>query len=145
MQQKFHTDGQEVHTHFVPKPDHVGFSTVVHGGIVATLLDEIMVWACAVQTSSFAYCAELNVRYQKPVLPEKAYIARARLDENKKNRIFISSGEVVDEQGVVYATSTGKYIPIPWEQAVKMFADFEGEPEEIKRIIDKIRERSFGK
>jgi hypothetical protein len=35
------------------------------------LLDEIMVWACAVQTKRFAFCAELNVRFLSRIGREK--------------------------------------------------------------------------
>src|ERR1041385_3913787 len=40
---RFETDGQVVTARFTPRPEHIGFKQVVHGGIVATLLDEIMV------------------------------------------------------------------------------------------------------
>src|SRR6185436_143631 len=66
---RFETDGKCVRTRFVPKPEHVGFQQVVHGGILSTLLDEIMVWACAVQTKRFGFCAELSVRFLKPAEP----------------------------------------------------------------------------
>jgi uncharacterized protein (TIGR00369 family) len=145
MHQKFHTDGLEVHSPFFPQKDHAGFTAVVHGGITATLLDEIMVWACAVQTSSFAYCAEMTVRYQKPVLPGGSYLAKSRLDQNKKNRIFAASAEVVDESGAVYASATGKYVPIPFEEALKLFDDFEGEASEVKKMIDHLRSGTLGR
>ena len=54
LQLRFHADGDEVRTRFVPRPEHIGFKGVVHGGLLATLLDEIMVWACAVRTKRFA-------------------------------------------------------------------------------------------
>src|SRR5436309_2881661 len=47
---RFETDGKVVHGRFTPRAEHVGFRDVVHGGIISTLLDEIMVWACVVQT-----------------------------------------------------------------------------------------------
>src|SRR6185436_2207270 len=45
---RFETDGRIVQAHFVPRLEHVGFKATVHGGLIATVLDEIMVWACAV-------------------------------------------------------------------------------------------------
>jgi acyl-coenzyme A thioesterase PaaI-like protein len=47
---RFETDGRVVRARFTPRVEHVGFKQVVHGGIIATVLDEIMVWACAVPT-----------------------------------------------------------------------------------------------
>jgi len=41
---RFESDGQIVRTRFTPCPDHMGFKDVIHGGLLATVLDEIMVW-----------------------------------------------------------------------------------------------------
>ncbi|PAW72220.1 MAG: hypothetical protein B9S33_22895, partial [Pedosphaera sp. Tous-C6FEB] len=51
---RFTADGQRVHTWFTPRAEHIGFKGVTHGGILATVLDEIMVWAVAVSTRRFA-------------------------------------------------------------------------------------------
>ena len=80
---RFETDGRVVQTSFVPQGEHVGFRQTVHGGLIATLLDEIMVWACAVQTKRFAFCAELNVRFIGPVRPNEAVIASGELVSNR--------------------------------------------------------------
>src|SRR5690242_7927371 len=85
---RFETDGSIVRTHFRPRKEHVGFQGVVHGGITSTILDEIMVWACAVQTKQFAFCAELKVRFQSPLQPGTETIVTAELVENRKNRVF---------------------------------------------------------
>src|SRR5689334_4462872 len=82
----FETDGHIVRTHFTPRPEHVGFSQVVHGGILATLLDEIMVWACGVQTKRFAYCAELTVRFLQPLQPGQEVIATGELITNRRDK-----------------------------------------------------------
>src|SRR6266550_1900862 len=85
---RFETDGRIVQTHFVPRPEHIGFKQTVHGGLIATVLDEIMVWACAVQTKRFAFCAELSVRFLNPVRPGTELMAQGELAKNRRNRIF---------------------------------------------------------
>src|SRR5690349_81677 len=84
---RFETDGRIVRARFVPQPEHAGFIDVVHGGILATVLDEIMVWGCAVQTRHFSYCAEMTVRYISPSRPGEALIAEGEMIENKKGRL----------------------------------------------------------
>jgi len=84
---------------------------VVHGGILATLLDEIMVWACAVGTGKFGFCAEMNVRYQRPAVPGCVLTAEAELVTDRR-RVFEAKAEVRDEAGAVLAQATGKYMPI---------------------------------
>jgi uncharacterized protein (TIGR00369 family) len=124
---RFATDGQTVTTRFVPRPEHVGFSQTVHGGLIATLLDEMMVWACAVQTRRFAYCAELNVRFLRPVRPNQPARAVAELTANRRGRIFEAKAELRNEAGDLLATATGKYLPIKQADAQEMAKDFVGD------------------
>ena len=109
---RFETDGRIVKSGFRPRPDHIGFKKTVHGGIIATVLDEVMVWACAAQTRKFAYCAELNVRFLAPLRPDEDVVVTGELAENRRNKLFEARGELRRANGEVVATATGKYLPI---------------------------------
>ncbi len=108
---------------FHARDDHVGFKGTIHGGIISTVLDEIMVWACAVQTKRFAYCAELNVRFTSPLRPGQEVFASAELTSNRRNKLFEAKGELRDADGAVLATATGKYLPIKETEIAEMLAD----------------------
>jgi len=133
---RFETDGTIVTARVVPRREHAGFREVVHGGLVATLLDEVMVWACAVATRRFAYCAELNVRFLQPLRPGEPSILSAHLATNRKNRIFEAEGSLKTEAGVTLATSTGKYLPISEADASKLAEDFAPSGSVINQIWD---------
>ncbi|MBM3823919.1 MAG: PaaI family thioesterase [Verrucomicrobia bacterium] len=120
----FETDGVQVVTRFQLQPSHCGFQNVVHGGILATILDEVMVWACGVRTRRLAYCAEMSVRYLQPVPPQVALQARGELTEDKRGRLFLAQGDIRNEAGTILATSTGKYMPITPAAQAKMLEDF---------------------
>lgn len=121
------TDGRLVSAGFAFGPEHVGFKQTVHGGLTATVLDEVMTWACAVGARRFAYCAELNVRYLQPVRPGQKLFASAELASNRRGRVFEASGELKDESGTVLAKATGKYLPLKDEEAAGMATDFLGD------------------
>ena len=123
---RFETDGAIVQTRFVPQPEHVGFKATVHGGLIATILDEIMVWACAVQTKKFAFCAELNVRFVTPLKPGQEVLVTGELVADRK-RLFEAKAEARDSRGVIYATGSGKYLPIKEMDVAEMATDFVGE------------------
>ncbi len=129
---RFESDGRRVHTHFVPRTEHIGFRQVVHGGILSTLLDEIMVWACAVQTKRFAFCAELNVRFVKTAEPGKPINASAELTANRKDRIFEAKAELTNAAGEVLASATGKYFPIKAADVSQLLADAVGDVSWLK-------------
>jgi acyl-coenzyme A thioesterase PaaI-like protein len=112
---------------FVPRPEHVGFAATIHGGLVAAVLDEAMVWACGVNAGRFAYCAELTVRFRHPVRPATALEVVGELEENRRGRLLLARAELRGPTGQVLASATGKYIPVPSEAIEPMLADFEGD------------------
>ncbi len=124
---RFHDDGTRVLTSFIPRVEHIGFKGVTHGGLLATVLDEIMVWACAVRTRRFAFCAEMTVRFLQPASPDVELKATGRLVENRRDRIFLAAGELTDPSGTIVATATGKYLPLKAEDARGMVEDFVGD------------------
>lgn len=129
LQLRSSTDGKVVQTQFAFRPEHVGFKRTVHGGLTATVLDEIMTWACVVQARRFAYCAELNVRYLQPVRPDQPLVATAELVANRRGRLFEAKAELRDASGTVLAAATGKYLPLKEADAAWMADDFLGDLE----------------
>jgi len=65
LQLNFREENDTYITTFTPGPQHQGYDGVVHGGIVSTLLDEIMaryVYSKGVN----AVTARLEIRYRRP-------------------------------------------------------------------------------
>lgn len=124
---RFTTDGQHVHTRFTPRAEHIGFKGVTHGGLLATVLDEIMVWVVAVQTRRFAYCAELTVRFQLPARSDEELLASAALVTNRRNKLFEAKAELRNASGQTVATATGKYLPIPDAEVPTMLTELVGD------------------
>ncbi|MDY0190536.1 MAG: PaaI family thioesterase [Desulfuromonas sp.] len=69
-----------------------GWQGVVHGGILATLLDEASVYACRTLGETFV-TAELTVRYKKPVAVAQTLEISAKVVEQKR-RIFIVKAQI---------------------------------------------------
>jgi len=124
---RFHTDGRVVQTRFTPRPEHIGFKGIVHGGLITTLLDEVMVWACAVQTKRFAFCAELNVRFLNSLPPGREVLVSGEMAANRRNRIYDAKATLRDLAGTMFAEATGKYLPIKTDDLSGMVTDFVGD------------------
>jgi len=127
LRQRFETDGKLVRTRFTPRPEHAGFKGVVHGGILATLLDEIMVWACAVQTRKFGFCAEITVRFHRSATPGEELVVEAELIADRRGKLFEAKSEVRNVQGETLAQATGKYMPIREADFAELQQDMVGE------------------
>ena len=101
-----------VQTHFTPATEHIGFEGIIHGGILATVLDEAMVWAATWRGRRFCVCGEMTIRFRKAAEVGKPLIIRAAID-SARARIIQTSGEVLDAAGDLLSTASGKYVPLP--------------------------------
>jgi acyl-coenzyme A thioesterase PaaI-like protein len=107
------SDTGVVRIDFTPRPAHIGFEGVVHGGVLATVLDEAMVWAATWAGRRFCVCGELTTRFRREAAVGRALIIEAKVESNPP-RLITTSGEVRDaESGDLVATGTAKYVPVP--------------------------------
>jgi len=125
---RFRRDGDEVMAEFTPQPQHAGFRGIVHGGILATVLDEAMFWAAAVTQKRFCLAAELNVRFVKKVVVRQKLLVIARLKLDR-GRVWESSAELRNEAGAVCAHATCKQMPMTLEQMKDAAMDFLPDPD----------------
>src|SRR5207244_836797 len=108
---RFETDGKIVTARFMAEERHIGFKRTVHGGVIAAVLDEVMVWATALHSRKFAYCAELSVRFTLPVKPGEAFTAVGELTGQRREKLFLTKAELRSSSGLAHASAVGKYIP----------------------------------
>jgi uncharacterized protein (TIGR00369 family) len=122
------TDRQRVESRLVFRPEHVGLSGTVHGGLVSTVLDEMMAWACGVATRRLAYCAEMTVRFVRPVAPGVEVVGQGELVENRRGRLYLTRAELRNTAGDLLAEATGKFMPVPGELQRRVLDDFAMDP-----------------
>lgn len=120
---RFFREGQRgARGNFRLAPHHVGFRTITHGGILATVLDEAMAWAGAVALRRFGLCAELNVRFLQPVCVGQNLLVIAELVADRK-RLWDLAGEIHDASGGVCAKATAKFVPLSVAQQKDFLTD----------------------
>ena len=82
-----------VTTTFTPTADHIGFEGIIHGGILATILDEAMVWAATWSGKRFCVCGELSIRYKQSAVVGQTIIVTAAIDQARK-KLITTTGQV---------------------------------------------------
>ena len=103
-------------TEWVAGDDYVGWSDKVHGGIIASLLDEVMAWAPS-SYDSWAVTAELNIRFRASASPGELLTATGRV-ARRRRRIYDVVGEVRGPDGRLIAEGKGVYLgATPTEKA----------------------------
>ena len=95
---------------FVLGERYQGGGGMAHGGIIATLLDEVMGKVCRFREAR-AVTAELNVEYLKPVSVTEEIVVEGWETEQKGRNLF-HSGEIRNSAGVVLARGKGRFVVI---------------------------------
>jgi acyl-coenzyme A thioesterase PaaI-like protein len=85
-----------------------GWENLTHGGLISMLLDETMAHAC-ISSKLIGVTAELTVRFKKPLPVNTEVFVKGTMTEGK-GRIALTSGEIIDASGIVYATGKARFI-----------------------------------
>jgi len=94
--------------------EYQGGTGFLHGGIIATLLDEVMGKVNRFRSVQ-AVTAELKVEYLKPVPVDEDLIVEG-WEVEKKGRNLFHVGEIRDASGVLLARGTGRFVEIDAER-----------------------------
>ena len=96
-------------------PRFQGWESVAHGGIVTTLLDEVMAWS-VIGRDTWGFTARLNISFRKPVPIGVPIRAEGWVVEDRR-RTFRTAGRVIDvATGTVLAEGEGTFVAAPPEQ-----------------------------
>ena len=130
---RFFADQHSVRGIFRPRDFLCGYPGIVHGGILASVADEVMWWAASWKRASSCVTVELNVKYLKPAPTDGEFELTARV-KNEKKRIVEVEGEVRDKGGQIYAAAWGKYLIFTGEKNRETIPllDFTGCSEEVR-------------
>ena len=106
----FSFDGKTITTEFVPQKEHQGYFNIVHGGIISTLLDEVMV-KLAIEMGMPAVTAHMDIRLRKALNIGEKITVRAEILEDTR-MLLTAYAKAVTENNVVVADATGKLMKI---------------------------------
>lgn len=105
---KFTYEQEVVKTTFVPTEIHQGYPGVMHGGLVSTILDEIMSWALQFQ-GFVGYTARLEVRFRKNVPLEQPLHFESRII-GKRGSLIDTEAKALSPEGEVMAEAKGRFM-----------------------------------
>ncbi|MCS7257958.1 MAG: PaaI family thioesterase [candidate division WOR-3 bacterium] len=105
---KFAPISNGVEAKFVPSELYEGFQNIIHGGIIATLLDEAIAWACR-RFGVDAVTGELTVRYKKPLFTNTP-VKIVGIVEQNKGKLLYGKAYIEDAYGTVIASATAKMV-----------------------------------
>lgn len=92
----------------VPRREFGGWSDIMHGGIVATLLDEAMAHA-ALAAGVRAVTARIELRFRNPVPTGRPLIVEGKV-VSRRGRVMDIEGVLSGEDGTPYASSHARFL-----------------------------------
>ena len=95
---------------FTGQPQHQGYDGIMHGGIVSTLLDEIMARYLYAKGMN-GVTGRLEVRYNKPTPIGVPLLIKGRITKGK-GRLYETEGTIELPDGTVTAQGTAKVFVI---------------------------------
>ncbi|HSJ26849.1 MAG TPA: PaaI family thioesterase [Acidimicrobiia bacterium] len=104
----FEWDGTAVTAEFDPRTEYRGAGDVLHGGIAATALDEISVWAGILGESVLTVTGKLDLRFRRPITVDDHVTARGQVDDRRGRRLVISAA--LEVAGATAVESSGLFL-----------------------------------
>ena len=118
----YETENNEVVTIFEFKECHQSYPGRTHGGLVSTMLDELIgraIWIY--DPNQWGVTMSLNIKYRKPTPYNTKLKGIGRID-SQTSRTFTGSGEIYDMEGNVLAEATANYMKLPIEKIAENFS-----------------------
>lgn len=116
---RFFVEDGTVRGRWKPRPEHCGLDNVLHGGVIASGLDECMAWAATRFFGRICVTGELRIRYLAPAPGAGELNLKAWIAEPGK-RIAQVEGLLHGDTGVEYARGFAKFVPLSAEETLRV-------------------------
>jgi uncharacterized protein (TIGR00369 family) len=91
-------------------PDHLcGWSNIAHGGVITTILDEIMSWAALHFLKRITMTKSMNIEFIKPVYIRNPLKAEGRVQTVNGKHDAVMEGILYNDKGDPCAKSTANF------------------------------------
>jgi len=120
LQLEFIEEGEWICSWFTPGHNHEGWFNVLHGGLQATLLDELGSWVVFVKMGTAGVTSKLEIKFIKPVHVDKGTVKiKGRIKEISRNIATIEAF-LYDGEGILCAETTMRYFAFSQKKALEM-------------------------
>jgi len=105
----FELDGESIIAFWKPDERYQGFHQVLHGGIQATLLDEVAGWVVQVICKTSGVTSELSVKYHKPVYTNEKELRLEAKILLYRSKVVDVEAKLFNSEGVVCTSALISY------------------------------------
>jgi uncharacterized protein (TIGR00369 family) len=120
LKMRFFSNGTLVAAELSVPPHLCGWGNVVHGGIITTILDEVMGWTGIWLLRRLVLTKNISVEFLKPVITGEDLRVEGSVLEHRNERLAVMKGELYNREGNVCARATGAFGLFTKEAARKL-------------------------
>ena len=118
---EFWVDGDELVSYWNPSPVLQSHPNIIHGGIQATLMDEIAGWIVYVKCGTVGLTVEMNVKLKQPLYINQGQITiTGRLIKGDK-RIATIYAKLIDSSNKICAKADLKFFLLSETEALEKY------------------------
>jgi uncharacterized protein (TIGR00369 family) len=110
LQLAIRSSGDGVQLDYTPPTRYEGWEGIVHGGIVATLLDELCAWACSTR-GHHSVTGRLEVRFRRATPVNRPLRGFGRVIRERGPMLEVES-RLEDQEGHVLAEATARMMRV---------------------------------
>lgn len=107
----FVMEGDICRTEFIAGEEHQGWNGYMHGGLIATLLDETMAWWMWLKDIPIM-TVEMTTRYSLGVPVKTKLVVESWCEEQRKDRLFLMAGRIILPDGNIAVKAKAKFLKI---------------------------------
>ena len=124
---KFYSLGDAVCSNVILEKVHEGWQDLAHGGIISTLLDEVMSWAIMRSKKAFVVTRKMDIKYVRNVLIGSPLTVTGRFLGDGKPPLVKAKAEIRDDEGRLLVRSNGEFVVLSEERLSTVPKSFKDE------------------
>lgn len=116
LKMRFYRNGNAVYSDITLGKHFEGWENMAHGGIISTILDEVMSWAIVCFRRTLFVTRKMELKYVRPVPLHTPLKARGRVMDEDRGPLIKTRGELYDDGGRILARSVGEFALVTGEK-----------------------------
>lgn len=121
LRMEFYEDGDRIVSRWKPRPEFQGWVDTLHGGIQATLADEISSWVVFRKFQTSGVTSRMEVRYLKPIHTSEDHITLQATVVRQRRNIVDIEVKILNSQNQLCTEALCIYFLFPKEKAHEEF------------------------
>ncbi|MBP3725855.1 MAG: PaaI family thioesterase [Bacteroidaceae bacterium] len=120
LHMEFFEEGDEVRCYWSPQTHFQGWIDTLHGGIQATLIDEIASWVVFRRLQTTGVTTRLNITYRKAVMTTEPQVTLKAQLVDHRHRLATIHVQLENADGVVCTQAEVTYLAMDTDKAKSM-------------------------